>query len=45
MTSYNKKANSFDLKIQEPGLKFNARLALNGLRTTGPGCTLSLNVN
>ena len=33
--------DAFELKEKKPGLKFNLRLALIGLRTTGP-CTLPL---
>ena len=28
--------NAFELKEKKPGLKFNLRLAIVGLRTTGP---------
>ena len=28
--------SAFDKNIKKPGLKFNSRLALTGVRTTGP---------
>ena len=49
MIGYSKKnkenirESAFDSKKKKPGLKFNLRLALTGVRTTGPRSITKLN--